>query len=56
MNLNNPSITKSLGEAYFTIVHDSNKGIMPPKNDTLNEVQNYDRKTKPKKDRAYCLT
>ncbi|KKN18813.1 hypothetical protein LCGC14_0951870 [marine sediment metagenome] len=53
---NNPSITKSLGEAYFTIVHDSNKGIMPPNNRNIERGEKYDRKTKPKKDRAYCIT
>jgi len=33
----NPNMTKSLGEAYFTIVHDSNKGIMPPKTETIKQ-------------------
>jgi len=30
----NPNITKSLGEAYFRVMHDSNKGIMPPNKET----------------------
>lgn len=52
----NPNITKSLGEAYFTIVHDSNKGIMPPNIRNIQRGEKYDRKTKPKKNSTYCIT
>ena len=43
----NPNITKSLGEACCTIVHDSTKGMMPPKTVTFKRGEYYDRKTKP---------